>query len=196
MRVLILKAVLKRISKHSSRILSWEAQEVRLPGEEEEKEEVGVNELDIDQQGHLAYLQVLDQPLMLATPPLRPSPTLVAHSHINHPSSLWPHPVHLTPLPPSAPPSLETPTIPEGSTTEHAAVNFLPCSQRYAFAQHIQGDTISIAGLSPPSVAPSEMSVQWFRSPRERLGLGGPHQEKQCSALGKMTAMVVSSALR
>src|SRR5437016_2733947 len=37
---------------------------------------------------------------MPATPPLRLSPTSVAHSHINHPLSPRPHPIHLTPLPP------------------------------------------------------------------------------------------------
>ena len=48
------QAVLKRISNIHQGFLAGEAHEVRLPGEEEEKEEVGVNELEVDQRGTLS----------------------------------------------------------------------------------------------------------------------------------------------
>ena len=167
------QAVLKRISNIHQGFLAGEAQEVRLPGEEEEKEEVGANELEVDQQGTLS-ISANTRPTSHASHPTTPTIT-----NFSRPLSYQPPIKPLaSPRPSNAvttlrPASLETPTIPEGSTTEHAAVNFLPARKDMHLRNISKGDTISIAGSVAPSVAPSEMSVQWFRSPRERLGLGG-----------------------
>lgn len=167
------QAVLKRISNIHQGFLAGEAQEVRLPGEEEEKEEVGVNELEVDQQGTLS-ISASTRPTSHAGHPATPTIT-----NFSRPLSSQPP---IKPLASSRPSNavttlhstfLETPTIPEGSTTEHAAVNFLPARKDMHLRNISRGDTISIAGSVAPSVAPSEMSAQWFRSPRERLGLGG-----------------------
>jgi len=141
---------------------------VRLPEEEEEKEEVGV-----DQQGTLS-MSASTQPTSYAGHPATPTIT-----NFSRPLSYQPP---IEPLASSRPSnavttlhstSLEIPTIPEDFTTEHAAVNFLPTRKDMHLRNISRDDTISIAGSVAPSVAPSEMSAQWFRSPRERLGLGG-----------------------
>ena len=167
------QAVLKRIPNIHQGFLAGEAQEVRLPGEEEEKEEVGVDELEADQQGTLSIF-ASTRPTPYTSHPATPTIT-----NFSRPLS---HQPPIEPLASSRPStaattlhstSLETLTIPEGSTTEHAAVNFLPARKDMHLRNISKGDTISIAGSVAPSVAPSEMSAQWFRSPRERLGLGG-----------------------
>lgn len=161
------QAVLKRISNIHQGFLAGEAQEVRLPGEEEEKEEIGANELEVGQQGTLS-IPASTRPTSHAGHPATPTIT-----NFSRPLSYQPPIKPLASSRPSNavttlhPASLETPTVPEGSTTEHAAVDFLPARKD----MHLRN--ISIAGSVAPSVAPSEMSVQWFRSPRERLGLGG-----------------------
>lgn len=167
------QAVLKRISNIHQGFLAGEAQEVRLPGEEEEKEEVGVNEPEVDQQWTLS-ISASTQPTSYASHPATPTIT-----NFSRPLSYQPPVKPLTSSRPSNavttlhPASLETPTISEGSTTKHAAVDFSPARKDMHLRNISRGDTISIAGSVAPSVAPSEMSVQWFRSPRERLGLGG-----------------------
>ena len=171
------QAVLKRIPNIHQGFLAGEAQEVRLPGEEEEeeeeKEEVGVNELKVDQQGTLS-ISASTRPTPYVGHPATPTIT-----NFSRPLS---HQPPIDPLASSRPSSavttlhsmsLETTTIPEGSTTEHAAANFLPIRKDMHLRNISRDDTVSIAGSVAPSVAPSEMSAQWFRSPRERLGLGG-----------------------
>ncbi|OCL07080.1 hypothetical protein AOQ84DRAFT_65227 [Glonium stellatum] len=167
------QAVLKRISNVHQGFLAGEAQEMRLPGEEEEKEEDEVSELEVDQQGTISITS-RTRPTSYGGHPVTPTTTNFSRPLSYHPS-IEPLTSPLSPTTVSTlhSTSLKTPTIPEAPATDCATSNVSPTRRNMHLRNVSTDDTISIAGSVATSVAPSEMSAQWFRSPRERLGLGG-----------------------